>query len=305
MKIKRITRSIIVLIIISTVATLVSDEHISTVLGSGGTVTINEPSNGAEFDYSSSYTIKWTVQASSGYEIVQVQTKENGVTVRTDYPAPRNQTELTWMCEEWSESNPGLGAVTINVKATFTKNALFYYETTEIYCHSTGIIYNETFANLNAWSLSTYDATGNEVSLESYFDSGCTDGYGWITEDSGYLNTFALLIDTGVDLSDWSKYNGITIKYRYKSTSDVSYSWVTNTYVGIWGSSGDPLDYYYRYWENEDTTDTGWVTITNTLDNADFSTLTGLTIAFGFKDTSNTNYNVKVRLDYLEIYYDP
>lgn len=275
------------------------------VVGAGGTVTIHEPIDDASWN--STYDIHWTVSADSGYTIVSIQTKENGVVIRTDYPDRNNNTETSsggTMSRDWTESNPGLGPNNVYVTATFTKLFSFYYESESRNFDSYGTIYKERFNSIGGWVLSTYDGDdGDENNREGYYDSGCSGSTAYIEEDTGYTqSTYALLIDS-LDLSDWSKYGDITFKIRLRVTGDSSSPHYTNSQLNIWGSGGDPLDCYFYQYTNEATTDTGWVIRSYTLNDADFDTLTNLTIAFGFKDSQSGDYNVKVEVDYIEIHF--
>ncbi|MHA1222272.1 MAG: hypothetical protein ACTSSG_10665 [Candidatus Heimdallarchaeaceae archaeon] len=279
------------------------------VVGAGGIVTIHRPiGSSTEYTWNTSYPIHWTVDADSGYTIVSVQTKENGVVIRTDYPDRNNNTENSAggvMSRDWSESNPGLGPNNVYVTATFTKLFSFYYESDGQSWHSTGTIYKERFNSIGNWVLSTYDGDdGDENNREEYYDSGCSGGTAYVEEDTGYTqSTYVLLIDN-LDLSDWSKYGDITFKIKLRATGDSSSDHYTNTQLNIWGSGGDPLDYYFYQYTNEATTDTRWITRSHTLNNEDFDTLTSLTIAFGFKDSAPGDYNVKVDVEYIEIHWE-
>jgi len=281
---------------------LVTNNQVKPVSASGGTIIIYSPLE--SFSWNQTYRINWTVEADSGYKIASVQTRENNVVIRTDYAIPRTEEE-EYFTKQWWESNPGLGVNKVSATATFTKDFNFYYETEFVLWDSIGTIYKERFNSIGDWVLSTYDTpSGDPSNNEGYFDSSCTSGYCYVEEDPGITNTYALMIDTGVDLSDWSKYSDIKIKFRMRSTSDSSTATHTNTVITIWGSGGDPVDSYLYDYTDEQTTDTDWVTRTLTLDKDDFSTLTSLTVAFGYQDPTGTDHSAKVSFDFIEVYWE-
>ena len=185
----------------------------------------------------------------------------------------------------------------------FSKNYIFYYENQDRDFDSTGTIYKERFNSIGSWILSTYDSAGDESDEEEHYSSGCSGGTAYVQEDEDAAITYALLID-GLTLSDWSQWDDIVFTINHRSTSTSAETYCTNTYIGIWGSSGNPLDTYFYRLTNEATTDTGWVTRSYWLYEADFSSLTSLTIAFGYKDTVAGLYDAKVDTGYIEIHYD-
>ncbi|MHA1223519.1 MAG: hypothetical protein ACTSP3_09785 [Candidatus Heimdallarchaeaceae archaeon] len=212
-----------------------SKTSIKQVYGAGGTISILQPIGENGFAWNQTYPISWEVTADSGYEIVSVQTKENDVVIRTDYPNPRIPAEKTHFEKNWYESNPGLGPNKITVCATFTKNFNFYYETEYQYFDSVGTIYKECFNSIGNWTLKTYDNEGESVNREGYYGSGCSGGIAWVLETIGYSqeDTFALLVDIGISLSGWSKYGDIKIRFRHNSSSDSASTYCTNTFVYI------------------------------------------------------------------------
>ena len=280
---------------------LVLDMNTNFVHGAGGTLTIQKPAtDGYDIAWNSSVTIKYTATPDSGYEVEWVDTYINDVKVRTHNARGSDKNGMT---KEWDADNPGLGPNEIKITAVFSKDFIFYYETEYRYFDSTGTIYKERFNSIGSWTLSTYDDEGDESDEEDHYSSSCSSGTAYVLEDTDAAVTFALLIDS-LSLSDWSQWDDIEITIKHRSTSTSSSAYCTNTFLAIWGSTGDPLDtYFYRY-TNEATTDTGWVTRSYYLDKDDFSSLTSLTISVGYKDAIAADFDGKVDVDYIEIHYD-
>lgn len=283
------------------------------VFAAGGTITINKPT-GQEIEYTEDVTVNYTVIATSGWKIIRVRTYMDDELIDTYLPPRR--TTVTEIFKEWDEDNPGVNYHTIDVVAEFLTIGFPYTpgaESEDTYFYSVGTIYEDGIDDENDWTLKCYNITTGDEEDNTGFGLNFPSGYsnGSVRDEAHPTAHFYALATQSIDLSDWSKLEDISLDITFRAIEVVG-SYYTNMALFIWGSSGDPTDYYFTYSESWSSNPGGWdnmadsgvISRTLTLDKDDFSTLTSLTIGWGFQNYQAYYYGSEVWFDVIEIYYE-